>query len=112
MFNKLFSKFRTSTLFEKLLLFTGIAIGIVGFWLINKVYYIDPVFSWDFVDAIFLWLLLIFMVILTASNESIKEELSFITKEHIEETKLIKEEIKLVKEELKLLNANLVKKKH
>ena len=108
---------RKSSLFEKLLLIVGIAIGIVGFWLINSVYSQNPVVSWQLVTAILLWLLLVFMVVLTASNEGIKEELSIIIKEHIEETrlikeetKLLKEETKLVKQEIKLLNGKLTKK--
>ena len=101
---------RKSTLFEKLLLIIGIAIGIIGFWLINSVYSQNPVVSWQLITTIFLWLLLVFIVILTASNESIKEELSIIIKDHIEETKLIKEETKLVKEEINLLNKALGKK--
>lgn len=87
---------RASTLFEKLLLTVGIAISIIGFWLINSLYNQNAVLSWQFLTAIFLWLLLIFVVILTASNESVKEELSTIIKHHIEETKLIKKEIRIL----------------
>ena len=110
MFKFISKEIRKSTLFEKFLLIVGIAIGIIGFWLINSVYSQNPVVSWQFVIAIFLWLLLIFMVVLTASNEGIKEELSITIKDHIEETKLLKEETKLVREEIKLLNKALVKK--
>jgi len=103
MLKPIFKKFRISTFFEKLLLVVGITIGIIGFWLINKVYYSESLLSWQFLSVLFLWLILVFIVILTASNEGIKEELGVIIKEHIEETKLIKEEIKL-------LNSNLTKK--
>ena len=81
-------------------LIIGIAIGIIGFWFINKIYYNEPILSWQFLTSIFLWLMLIFIVILTDSNESIKEELSVIIKEHIEETKLLREEIRLLSEKL------------
>ena len=101
---------RKSTLFEKLLLIIGIAIGIIGFWLINSIYSQNPVVSWQLITATFLWLLLVFVVVLTASNESVREELSIIIKNHIEETKLIKEETKLVREEINLLNKALAKK--
>ncbi|MAE42470.1 hypothetical protein CMO93_01755 [Candidatus Woesearchaeota archaeon] len=70
MFKLIYQKFQISTFFEKLLLIVGIAIGIVGFWFINTVYYENPTLSWQFLMAIFLWLLLIFVVILTDSNES------------------------------------------
>ena len=103
MFKFISKEIRKSTLFEKFLLIVGIAIGIIGFWLINSVYSQNPVVSWQLITATFLWLLLVFIVVLTASNEGIKEELSIIIKEHIEETKLVKEEIKL-------LNGKLIKK--
>ena len=98
MFNLVYQKFKKSTFFEKLLLVVGLSVGIMGFWLINSVYLKEPTLSWSFVMSIFLWFILIFIVILTDSNESIKEELSAIMKEHIEETKLMKEEIKLLRE--------------
>jgi|SRR3989338_1992040 len=101
MFKLVYQRFQKSTFFEKLLLVVGITVGIVGFWLINSVYYKEPSLSWAFITSIFLWLLLIFVVILTDSNESIKEELSTIIREHIEETKLMKEELKLFTEGLK-----------
>ena len=97
MFQLVYKKFKESNFFQKLLLFIGIAIGVFGFWLINKIYINEPVASWPFVIAIFLWLLLIFIVILTDSSESIKEELGAIIREHIQETKLLKEEVILLR---------------
>ncbi len=118
MFNSIYNKFRQATLFEKLLLLVGILIGISGFWIINKTYAESPGINWSFITAIFLWLTLIFIVILTDSNESIKEELSVIIKEHINETKLLKEEVKhhiaetkLMRNEISLLRQVLSKKK-
>lgn len=101
MFKLVYQGFQKATFFEKLLLFVGISVGILGFWLINSVYLEEPGISWEFIMSIFLWMLLIFMVILTDSNESIKEELGAIIKEHIEETKLMKQEIMLLNEGLK-----------
>jgi|TARA_Y100000310_G_scaffold105294_1_gene103719 hypothetical protein len=80
------------------LLIVGILIGVVGFLLINNTFLNNPVINWSFVTSIFLWLLLIFVVILTDSNESIKEELGTIIKEHIGETRLLKKEITLLRE--------------
>jgi len=94
--NSTYNGLRRSTLFEKLLLIIGISIGIIGFWLINSLYKQDMLITWQFLTSVFLWLMLIFIVILTASNESVKEELSTIIKQHIEETKLVKNEIKLL----------------
>ena len=97
MFKAVYKKFQQATLFEKLLLVVGIFIGIAGFWLINKTYSIEPGVNWQFITSVFLWLLLIFVVILTDSNESIKEELGTIIKEHIGETKLLKREVVLLR---------------
>ncbi|MAG91908.1 hypothetical protein CMO83_04490 [Candidatus Woesearchaeota archaeon] len=80
------------------MLIVGILIGVVGFLLINNTFLNNPVINWSFVTSIFLWLLLIFVVILTDSNESIKEELGTIIKEHIGETRLLKKEITLLRE--------------
>ena len=104
MFKEVYKKFQIATLFEKLLLFFGISIGIIGFWLINKVLYNEPGLSWPFLMSTFLLMILIFIIILTESNESIKEELGVIIKEHIEETKLLRKEVKL-------LNLAFVKKR-
>jgi len=118
MFKLVFKRYRSSTFFEKLLLFVGIAIGIIGFWLINTVYFEEPILSWQFIVSVFLWLILIFIVILTDSNESIKEELGLIMKEHIEETRILKKimiehvkETKILKNEVILLNKVLTKNK-
>lgn len=97
MFKAVYKKFQQSTLFEKLLLMIGIFVGILGFWLINATFLNEPSISWSFITAVFLWLLLLFIIILTDSNESIKEELSTIIKEHIEETKLLKKEVALLR---------------
>jgi len=95
MFHAVYGKVQKSTLFEKLLLVVGISIGIVGFWLINTTLNHQPGVSWEFLIAVFLWFLLIFVVILTDSNESIKEELGLLIKEQIVETKLLKAEFQL-----------------
>jgi len=83
-------KLKKSTFFERLLLIIGVSVAIMGFWMINKAYLSDPTATWGLIMSVFLWLILIFIIILTDSNESIKEELSTIIKEHIEETKLLK----------------------
>ena len=97
MFKAVYKKFQQATIFEKLLLIVGIFIGIVGFWMINKIYLIEPGVNWQFITSVFLWLLLIFVVILTDSNESIKEELGIIIKEHIDETRLLTKEVVLLR---------------
>src|SRR3989338_1888185 len=96
MFKLIYKRFQSSTFFERLLLIIGIAIGVVGFWMINRIYYQNPILSWNFLMTTFLWFLLIFVVILTDSNESVKEELGFIIREHIKETKLLREEVQIM----------------
>jgi len=97
MFKAVYKRLMEATLFEKLLLIVGILVGMLGFWLINTTFLNEPNITWPFITSVFLWLLLIFVVILTDSNESIKEELAMIIKEHIKETKLIKKEIELLR---------------
>ena len=108
MFKSFYRKFSQANMFQKLLLFIGILVGIIGFWLINNIYLYEPVLSWPFITAVFLWLLLIFIVILTDSSESIKEELGAIIKEHINETRLLREEVVLLR---KIAVQSIVKKK-
>lgn len=94
--------------FEKLLLLVGIAVTVIGFYYINKLYTGEGHLSWALLQAAFLWLLLLLMIILTDSNESIKEELKEVISKHVEETKLLRAlskeqlaELKMIKEMLK-----------
>ena len=49
--------------------------------------------------SVFLWLMLIILVVLLATMEDVKEELSVIMKQQVEALNLIKEEVKYLKEE-------------
>jgi len=97
--------------FEKMLLLVGLSVTIVGFYYINKIYTGEGHMSWALLQAAFLWLLLLFMIILTDSNESIKEELKEVIQKHIEETKVLKEISKEQLAELKVIKSVLSKKK-
>lgn len=108
MLGKVFSRINN---FEKILFIVGIAATVVGFYFINKVYRLDPYLNWALVQAIFLWLLLLFIIILTDSNESIKEELKIVIKEQTEETKLLKKIVTDQLQEIKLLRADFKKRK-
>lgn len=94
-------------MFEKLLLLIGMAVTIVGFYYINKMYTGEGRLSWSLLQAAFLWLVLLFMIILTDSNESIKEELKEVIHQHMTETKLLKDISKEQLAELKVLNKAL-----
>ncbi|MFC1690862.1 hypothetical protein ACFL0W_01665 [Nanoarchaeota archaeon] len=67
----------------------------------------NPGVSWDLIICIFLWLLLIFIVILTDSNESIKEELGIVIKEQVKEIQVLREINKEQLLETKLLREDL-----
>lgn len=103
--------FRRVTLFEKLLLVIGFAVTLVGFYFLNKLYARDAGISWALIQSMFLWLILLFIIILTDSNESIKEELSIILKENIKETQILREVSRQQLEEIKLLREDLNKKR-
>ena len=102
---------RTLNFFEKLLLIVGLAITIIGFYFINRLYIGEGRLSWALIQASFLWLLLIFIVILTDSNESVKEELKDAITQHIEETVLLKRIMEEQLDETKALRRALDKKK-
>ena len=103
----LFEK-RKTTFFEKLLLAVGLAILIVGFYLINRLFLSDQEITWGLLTATFLWLITLLVIIVTGSSQDVKEELSILIKESVEEIKLLKKisqqqltEIKLLRQDLK-----------
>ena len=103
--------FRRVNNFEKFLLFIGMVITVVGFYFINRVYEMEGYASWALLQSSFLYLLLILMVILTDSNESIKEELKDVIEQHIEETKILKEISNETLHELKKAMGSDIKKR-
>ncbi|MFH1064239.1 MAG: hypothetical protein V1729_04120 [Candidatus Woesearchaeota archaeon] len=105
---KIFKKLtRRLNFFEKMLLLVGLAVTMIGFYYINKLYTGEGHLTWAVLQAAFLWLLLLFMIILTDSNESIKEELKEMIGQHVEETRLLKKISQEQLAELKIMNAVL-----
>ena len=94
--------------FEKLLFVVGIAVTILGFYFINQMYTGEGHISWALLQSAFLWLVLLFLIILTDSNEAIKEELSRDIKEHAKETRALK---RLAEKQLKELEMIRKRKK-
>ncbi|MBU1975928.1 MAG: hypothetical protein KKG59_05990 [Nanoarchaeota archaeon] len=94
---------RRSTFFEKILLIIGLGVILLGFHFINSVYISGMSEMWGLVSAVFLWLLLIICVVLLATAEDVKEELSVIMRQQVDTLKLIKEEITYLKEESTLM---------
>ena len=81
---------RKSNFFEVVLLFVGVGVIILGFHFINQVYMTEGVLNWQMIQSVFLWLILIVMVVLLATEEDVKEELGIIMREVSEETRLTK----------------------
>jgi len=67
---------RRLNLFEKILLFIGLLIIIVGFGLIqSKFITADEGITWDFLQTIFLWLVVVLLIIFIALIQHMHEEL-------------------------------------
>lgn len=92
---------RKLNVFEIGLFFTGCAVILVGFYAIHKQYVLDGYLSWNLLQGIFLWLILLVLLILAAILENIKEEGMIVIKEHILETKLLRQETSMLKECIK-----------
>jgi Ca2+/Na+ antiporter len=97
--------------FEKMLFLAGIAVTMMGFFYINKLYTGEGHLSWALLQAAFLWMVLIFLIILTDSNESVKEELKEVINQHVNETRTIKEVSKQQLKELEEIKELLSGKK-
>ncbi len=99
--------------FEKILLPVGIAVTLFGFILLVQTEDLasaSPT-GWVRLTAIFCWLMLIFVMILAATNVDLKEELAQLAKEHTLEIKLLKEIVHDQLIEMKELRKELTGKK-
>lgn len=84
-------KKRRTSLFEKLLLMVGFLVLIIGYFFINKVFAAEDLkLSWDFLQTVFLWLLMVIFIILLAIGEDIKEGILL---EQLDEIKQLKEAV-------------------
>ena len=99
---------RRISLFEKLLLLVGLSATFFGFYLIKLTFEITGEnLNWIMVVAIFSWLILLILFIVSGLNADVKEELSLVIQKHINETVLLKEinlqllgEIKTLRKEM------------
>lgn len=84
-------KKRRTSIFEKLLLFVGLFILILGYFFINKVFVLEGYqISWGFLQTVFLWLLMVIFIILLAIGEDIKEGILL---EQLDEIRQLKEAV-------------------
>lgn len=103
--------FRKITFFEKAVLVIGLCTIIVGFFFIEKVFRVDRNLSWLMLIAIFSWLSLLILIILSSLNADVKEELSAVIKENAEETRLLKEITHQLLDEMRMIRKQGAKKK-
>ena len=81
---------RTPTIFEKLLLVVGIVVVIIGYGIIHKLALIDKALSWNMILSIFLWMLVILLIVMTAVTENVKEEVRAVLEREIEKIRLLR----------------------
>ena len=82
---------RKTSSFEKMLFIVGLLILVIGYMLISKTYIVEGnQLSWGFLQAIFLWLLMVIFIIVLAIGEDIKEGILI---EQLEEIKGLKEAV-------------------
>ncbi len=103
MLGQLSEGFRKVTFFEKAVLIIGLATIAVGFYLIQQVFRIDQKLSWLMLIAIFSWLSLLILIIISSLNADVKEELSDVIRESANETRLLKEITHELLDEIRLL---------
>jgi hypothetical protein len=94
---------RKVTFFEKIILVIGLATIAVGFFFIQKVFQVDQQLSWLMLIAIFSWLSLLLLIIISSLNADVKEEITGVLKENADETRLLKEITHELLDEIKLL---------
>ena len=99
---------RKTTFFEKVLLLAGFFMGFLGFFIIDKVFVTSGrVLSYDMIIAVFLWIIMLFLIIISASAENQKEEEMVISYELHEETRLMREFMQQRVGEIKALRKDL-----
>lgn len=85
---------RKPNMFESILLIIGVVLIALGYVVVHKMYLIDGFLSWDLLQTLFLWILMILLVILAAVNENMKEELKIMISNQVEEIKLLRKDFR------------------
>ncbi len=88
--------------FEKILLFIGIIVIILGFGLIqSKFIAAGSEISWDFMKTVLIWLVVVLGVLVLAVLENMREELSEVIQNQTQEIRLISFESRLLQKDMK-----------
>ena len=90
------TKIRQPNAFEKVLLIIGILVVMIGYGLIHRMVILQG-FGWPTLEAILLWFILIFIIIIAAVNENMKEELRDVVENQLNEIRLLRTEMRLKK---------------
>ncbi len=103
---------RKATLFEILLLILGLIVLVIGFLLIRNTFInTGGDLNWFMIGAVFSWLTLLILFVVSELNADVKEELSLVMREHVDQTKLLKEINQALLDEIKGLREDLKTKK-
>lgn len=88
---------RNPNVFEKILLIIGIAVVMIGYTFIHKMFVVSgSLLSWELINSMMLWLLAVILIIQLAVSENVKEEMVLLYQNQLDETKLLREEVKLL----------------
>ncbi len=99
---------RKATLFEIMLLILGLIVLIVGFFLIRNTFIsTGGGLNWFMIGAVFSWLTLLILFVVSELNADVKEELSLVMREHVDETKILKEINQALLDEIKGLREDI-----
>ena len=110
---------RKATAFEIMLLVLGVIVLVAGFILIRNTFITEgKTLSWFMIGAIFSWLTLLILFVVSELNADVKEELSLVMREHVDQTKILKEinhallaEIKGMRDDMSPTRKTAAKKK-
>lgn len=85
-------RFRSLSFFEKLLIAVGLGVAVFGFFLIRQAASVSTEgINWLMIVAIFSWMTVLVLFVVSGLNADVKDELGAIIHEQIEETRLLKE---------------------
>ncbi|MFT4309720.1 MAG: hypothetical protein ACMXYL_04490 [Candidatus Woesearchaeota archaeon] len=102
---------RKVTMFEVILLILGIIVLVVGFVLIRNTFITTGgTLSWFMIGAIFSWLTLLILFVVSELNADVKEELSIVMREHVDQTMMLKEINQSLLDEIKEMRKDMNKK--